>query len=458
MTDTKQHQHHDLQTVQAHVADLHTYHRNPRQGDIGAIAVSLNVNGQYRPIVVNRGTHTGRPDEVLAGNHTLMAARELGWPTIAAVYVDVDEHAATRIVLADNRTADLGTYDEGALADLIRSLDGEYAGSGYDGDDLDDILATLNENPFDHQDDDGETSADIDEVSEPPADPITQPGDVWVLGKHRIVCGDARDPETVARLLDGASINLAFTSPPYASQREYDEGSGFRPIPPDEYVEWFDAVQANVAAHLADDGSWFVNIKPGVVDGERHLYVLDLVLAHRRQWGWAFIDDYAWVRNTPPGSWPNRFKNGHEPVYHFGRTPRVKFRPRAVEVDGLALHKSSEVGANTKGTNGDYWNVSGQHEPGKALPFNVLEVSGVERGTGHTAAFPVGLPEWFVRAFTDEGDVVFDPFMGSGTTLIAADMHDRVAYGTELSPAYCDVIVQRWERITGGTAQRIEAS
>lgn len=149
MTDTQQHQHHNLETVQAHVADLHTYHRNPRQGDIGAISVSLNVNGQYRPIVVNRGTHTGRPMEVLAGNHTLMAARELGWPTVAAVYVDVDDDAAARIVLADNRTADLGSYDEGVLADLIRSLDGDYAGSGYDGDDLDDILSTLNENPYD---------------------------------------------------------------------------------------------------------------------------------------------------------------------------------------------------------------------------------------------------------------------------------------------------------------------
>lgn len=151
MADTAaQQQHHDLATVQGHVAHLHTFHRNARQGDIGAIAVSLKVNGQYRPIVVNRGTHTGRPNEVLAGNHTLMAARELGWPTVAAVFVDVDDDQCTRIVLADNRTADLGTYDEAALVDLIRSLDGEYAGSGYDGDDLDDLIRDLgSENPFD---------------------------------------------------------------------------------------------------------------------------------------------------------------------------------------------------------------------------------------------------------------------------------------------------------------------
>lgn len=140
MTDDRTHA---LQVEHPDVAALHTYHRNARQGDIGAISVSLRVNGQYRPIVVNRGTHTGRPNEVLAGNHTLMGARELGWGTVAAVFVDVDEDAATRIVLADNRTADLGSYDESALVELLRDLDGAFEGTGYDGDDLDDLLLNL---------------------------------------------------------------------------------------------------------------------------------------------------------------------------------------------------------------------------------------------------------------------------------------------------------------------------
>lgn len=140
MTDDRTH---GLQVEHPDVVSLRTYYRNARQGDVGQISISLRVNGQYRPIVVNRGTHTGRPNEVLAGNHTLMGARELGWPTIAAVYVDVDDDAATRIVLADNRTADLGTYDDRALTVMLRDLGGELEGTGFGGDDLDDLLRNL---------------------------------------------------------------------------------------------------------------------------------------------------------------------------------------------------------------------------------------------------------------------------------------------------------------------------
>ncbi|PRQ11732.1 hypothetical protein C1Y63_04810 [Corynebacterium sp. 13CS0277] len=129
--------------------DLHTYHRNPRRGDTTAIADSLAANGQYRPIVVNKGTHTGRPMEVLAGNHTLAAARLLAennpdderWHTIDCWVIDVDDEAATRIVLADNRTADLGTYNDDTLLQLLESIDHDLDGTGYNYDDLDDLRA-----------------------------------------------------------------------------------------------------------------------------------------------------------------------------------------------------------------------------------------------------------------------------------------------------------------------------
>lgn len=119
-------------TVRAYqVKSLRTYPGNPRQGDVAAIANSLNALGQYRPIVVNAGTHTGRPREVLAGNHTLMAARDLGWASIAAVTVDVDDDQARRIVLADNRTADLAEYDDRMLLELLAETD-DLAGTGFD--------------------------------------------------------------------------------------------------------------------------------------------------------------------------------------------------------------------------------------------------------------------------------------------------------------------------------------
>lgn len=133
---------HDLTVTREPVARLHTYHRNPRQGDVATIRESLTVNGQYRPLVVNRGTHTGRPDEVLAGNHTLMAARDAGWAELAVCWVDVDDDHAARIVAADNRTADLGGYDERLLAELLGELP-DLAGTGYTEDDLDRIVRDL---------------------------------------------------------------------------------------------------------------------------------------------------------------------------------------------------------------------------------------------------------------------------------------------------------------------------
>lgn len=122
--------------------ELAPYHRNPRRGDVDAIAASLRRNGQYRPIVVNLGTHTGRPLEVLAGNHTLAAARQLGWDRIAATTVDVDDHQAARIVAADNRTADLGGYDDDVLIGLLQELP-DLDGTGYEDADLDALLASM---------------------------------------------------------------------------------------------------------------------------------------------------------------------------------------------------------------------------------------------------------------------------------------------------------------------------
>ena len=133
---------HDLQVTDLQVSELRTYHRNPRKGNTQVIAQSLVVNGMYRPIVVNAGTHTGRPLEVLAGNHTLMAARDLGWESVAAVTVDVDDDQAARIVAADNRTSDIGEYDDRLLLELLADLP-DLDGTGYDPGDLEALEAAI---------------------------------------------------------------------------------------------------------------------------------------------------------------------------------------------------------------------------------------------------------------------------------------------------------------------------
>jgi len=205
------------------------------------------------------------------------------------------------------------------LAEL-RDEDFDLASVGFSDDELR-LLLDEAESP------DPSAAAD-DTVPDAPADPVTQPGDLWLIGAHRLICGDCRDESVVARLFDGAKANLAITSPPYAQQREYDPSSGFRPVPADQYTGWFRAVAENIAAVLAPDGSFFLNIKEHPEDGERSLHVKDLVLAHKREWGWRFVDEFCW-RNTAngvPGKWLNRLKNAWEPVFHFCRNKEIKFR------------------------------------------------------------------------------------------------------------------------------------
>lgn len=196
-----------IEYASLHVDELQTFEGNPRRGDVARIAESLRVRGQYRPIVVNRGTHTGRAMEVLAGNHTLAAARSIGWTHIDVGIVDVDADTARAIVVADNRLADLGGYDEKALADLLSDLE-DLTGTGYSDADLDELLAAQ-EVPVENTDRD-------DAPSLPAEDPISVPGDVYELGPHRVWCGDSTDAAGVAEnLLHDGLADCVWTDPPY---------------------------------------------------------------------------------------------------------------------------------------------------------------------------------------------------------------------------------------------------
>jgi ParB-like chromosome segregation protein Spo0J len=159
---------HGLKVEQVAVSELRTYYLNPRRGNVAVIAESLRVNGQYRALCANRGTHTGRPNEVLAGNHTLIAARDLGWGTVAVTFVDVDNDQAARIVAVDNRSADLGTYDAPALAALLGDLP-SLEGTGYTADDLAALAADV---------------PDLDELAEKFGEPAED--DLWPILRFKV--------------------------------------------------------------------------------------------------------------------------------------------------------------------------------------------------------------------------------------------------------------------------------
>jgi len=291
-----------------------------------------------------------------------------------------------------------------------------------------------------------------------------------------VLCGDCRDLASVQRLLGGRKANLVITSPPYADRRTYDQSSGFQPISPEQYVAWFKDVQAVIAEVLAPDGSFVLNIKPHAEDGQRVLYVNDLVAAHVRQWGWRFVDEFCWRKTDDgvPGGWPNRFKNAWEPCYHFSRSDRIKFHPEAVghwsedcfdysplnpkstsgsgllgsgargaAADrGAASYKGKLQGGSEQSSHSKNVGNEGRHA-GVTRPSNVLEIKSESRQGSHAAPFPVALAEFFINAFTDKTDVVLDVFGGSGTTAIAALRNGRHGYCCEISPAYTDVIVRR---------------
>ena len=375
-----------------------------------------------------------------------LRAETLGNADVPVLVLDVNEAEADKLLATIDPLGAMAEADADKLRELLEEV--ETASEA-----LADMFTELAEEAGIL---DGLNDAEIieDEIPDPPADPITKPGDLWLLGDHRLLCGDSTKAEDVERLMDGAKITMAFTSPPYASQRKYDESSGFRPIPPDDYVEWFSAIQTNVRNHCEESASWFVNIKEHANGGQRHLYVKDLAIAHVRQWGWMLVDELCWYKRSLPGQWPDRFRNDWEPIFHFATAKGFPFDPIAVAVESDdAFHYVPNSG-KTAGGNIGIGKEGRNRSLGLARPGNVLEISTrkVPNGIAHEAAFPPDLPAFFIKAYSRSGDNIYEPFCGSGTTLIAAEQLGRKCYGMEISPAYCDVIVKRWETLTGRQA------
>jgi hypothetical protein len=221
---------------------------------------------------------------IIAGHGRYLAALKLGLETAPVIILDhLNEIDKRAYLLADNKLAELSYWDDLTLASELAALknaDIDLGDLGFSDDELRQLLADTDLPDADETEEQA--------IPEPPAEPVTRGGDVWLIGKQRLICGDCRDPDVVHRLFDRVRANLVITSPPYAAQREYDASSGFTPILPEMYSEWFRIIAENIAAILAPDGSYFLNIKEHSEDGERSLYVKDLVIAHQRKWGWRF--------------------------------------------------------------------------------------------------------------------------------------------------------------------------
>jgi site-specific DNA-methyltransferase (adenine-specific) len=247
------------------------------------------------------------------------------------------------------------------------------------------------------------------------------------------------------------SVDLIFTSPPYADQRKKTYGG----VSPDKYVDWFMPKAEQFLRVLKPSGTFILNIKERVVEGERHTYVIELILNMRKQ-GWVWTEEFIWhKKNSYPGKWPNRFRDNWERLIQFNKTRNFNMYQEAVMVpvgewakDRLAkLSETDKTRDNSKVGSGFGKNVSNWVGRDKVYPTNVIHLATECSNQKHSAAFPMELPTWSIKLFTQPGDLVLDPFIGSGTTAVAAVQLARTYVGIDISPNFVDLSRKRLTEI-----------
>jgi site-specific DNA-methyltransferase (adenine-specific) len=231
-------------------------------------------------------------------------------------------------------------------------------------------------------------------------------------------------------------VDLIVTSPPYADRRPGG-------ISPDEYTEWFMARATQFARVLHPEGSFVLNIKENVINGERSTYVIELVLALRKA-GWLWTEEYIWhKRNSMPGRWPNRLRDAWEHCYHFTLSRRFRMYQDAVRVPigdwaerrMASLSEADMTRQSSRTGSGVAKRVANWAGRTTVLPTNVLHFATESHNRGHHSAFPEALPEFFIKLFTEPGHLVLDPFCGTGTTCVVADRLGRDSVGIDVDKA-----------------------
>jgi DNA modification methylase len=397
------------------LASLHLDPANARQhptNNLAAIKASLARFGQAEPLVVHKPTH-----RVIGGNGRLVAMRDLGWEECDVVELDISEVQATALGIALNRTAESAEWDLPALGKLLEALQAEDAldGVGFSDTEMKELLDNL-------ADEEGPAEIDDPGPGEPPVTPVTRTGDLWILGEHRLLCGDSTSAQDVARLMDGEKATLFATDAPYAvgytgANRPIHDGkpSGkdwthvYREIDIPDYGAFVDDFLTAVLPHTLPSApiyAWHAHTQQHVLAAvfEKHDILFHQVVI--------------WCKPTPVFT-HCFFQWQHEPCA-FG------WRRGNKPTHGIAQHST-------------VWNVDWE---GKSRVV----------GNEHPTQKPLRLFELPMELHTKRGDVVVEPFSGSGTQLLAAERLGRRCFAMEIQPAFVDVAVRRWEAATGKQA------
>ena len=372
----------NLQIEQVAIDLLKHHPRNANHGDVDAIKKSLAVNGWYGSVVANLTTK-----HILAGNHRVMAAKALGWETVPVQWVDVTPEEELRILVVDNRTTRIGQDDTTKITDILAELANTpigLDGTGYSAGDLDALIDSLTGTGEPE-----ELLTDPDEVPEV-VETRCQPGDLWILGSHRLLCGDSTKVDDVERLMGGATVDAVVTDPPYGigidGQKESISANPKHNRKAHEFMGWDKERPSKELFELLMSFDC-----PTAIWGGN--YFADLLPASR---GWIY-----WSKGQ----------------------------------DGLTMSDGELAWTN-------------QVKPLRCVVVNRAAL----QGSVHPTQKPMQVMEFAIEYLETSGSNLFDPFLGSGTTLIAAEKTNRKCYGMEISPKYCDVIIQRWENATGKKA------
>jgi site-specific DNA-methyltransferase (adenine-specific) len=252
------------------------------------------------------------------------------------------------------------------------------------------------------------------------------------------------DSEEILKQIPDSSVDLIITSPPYADQRKGTYGG----VHPDKYVQWFLPIAKQLLRVLKPSGTFILNIKEKVVEGERSIYVMELIIEMRKQ-GWLWTEEFIWhKKNCYPGKWPNRFRDAWERLLQFNKDKKFQMYQDQVMVPMGDWAKSrlknlsdiDKMRDNSKVGSGFGKNISNWLTREKAYPSNVLHLATECSNKNHSAAFPEELPEWFIKLFTKSNDTILDPFMGSGTTIFVANRMQRHSIGIDIVPEYYDMV------------------
>jgi len=426
------------------IETLIPFARNPRthsEAQIAKLASSIVEFGWTQPILVD-GTNG-----IIAGHGRLAAARKLDLLEVPVIELGHLTPAQKRAyVIADNRLALDAGWDEELLSlELAELSEAGYdlTMTGFSNEEIEELLVGAEQGLQDEAPSDAEDDA-ADEVPEAPANPVSRLGDVWQIGAHRLICGDAADATVVSALMAGEQAALCFTSPPYGNQRDYTN----------TIIDW-DALMRSVFNQLpmAANGQVLVNL--GLIHRDNEVIPYwDGWLDWMRTQGWRRFAWYVWDQGPGlPGDWNGRLAPSFEFVFHFNRQARHANKIIPCKFAGQETHLrkdgSSTAMRKADGTIGG-WTAAGTPTQETKIPDSVIRImrhkGKIGQDIDHPAVFPVALPQFILESYSDAGDIVFEPFCGSGTTMLAGERTGRKVRATEIAPEYVDVAVKRFQQ------------